>query len=159
MRKNLIAICVLILALLSSGSVSNDSGTSISRPYYGVWQIVKVFTYGPVSAYDQKDIDQLLGQKVTYSDKVAGIANREVSNPYYKESDFTDGDFVLYFNLTLAGIGVKETSIRTIEVFSDIDCKNNYTETGSIFFLTNSNDRLIMYDQGVFFEMKKDQSK
>lgn len=126
-----------------------------SESYYGVWYITKVLGYGPASVYDEEDIERIIGKEVIYSNEKAGTSSREIKNPHYKETLYTEDEFTNNYNIWLENIGVKSNSIKLVQVFIDKEFHENYFETGGDFFLTENKDMLIMFDQGVFFEMDK----
>ncbi|MEF2964804.1 hypothetical protein V3851_03100 [Paenibacillus sp. M1] len=145
---------------ITFSGLTNDNDTEVvegptSHSYYGKWKITKAVGYGPVSAYGKEDIDQLIGQEVTYSKESAGIPPKEIKNPYYRETIFTEDDFTNHYNIWLENIGVKTNEIKIVQIFMDKDFHENYFETGGDFFLTENIDKLIMFDQGVFFEMDR----
>ncbi|MNC42675.1 hypothetical protein D3C75_914970 [compost metagenome] len=132
---------------------------STSKSYYGVWKITKVLGYGPASAYDEEAIEKIIGKEVTYSNEKAGISPREIKNPYYKETLYTEDEFTNNYNIWLENIGVKTNTIKFVQIFMDKEFHENYFETGGDFFLTENKEMLIMFDQGVFFEMDKVKSE
>lgn len=176
MKRRLIILGVLVFSIFSAGCSSSQNKTivsptsqtnvvaqtgneeiedSTSASYYGIWKINKVLGYGPVSAYDGEDIEKLIGKEVMYSNKKAGISPKEIKNPYYKETLYTEDEFTNNYNIWLENIGVKTNSIKLVQVFMDKEFHENYFETGGDFFLTDNKNMLIMFDQGVFFELDK----
>ncbi|AIQ54614.1 hypothetical protein [Paenibacillus sp. FSL R7-0331] len=170
MNRKLVILGVLVLSIFSTGCSSSQNKASVSPAtqtdvfaqtnnakiedttselYYGVWKLTKVLGYGPASAYDEEDIEQIIGKEVTYSNEKAGISPREIKNPSYKETLYTEDEFTNNYNIWLENIGVKKNSIKLVQIFMDKEFHENYFETGGDFFLTENKD------QGVFFEMDK----
>jgi len=174
MIKGLSYFCFLVIIIVFSGcSYQKDSFHQVVQPtgniqeektgngesknisYYGDWKITKDIGYGPASVYDQNDINHLIGKVVTYSESNAGIAPDDVKNPYYKETKYTNNDFLFNYNVKFENLGIESETIELIEIYLDKNLKNYYLETGGTFFLTEKEDKLIMFDQGVFFEMER----
>lgn len=139
----------------SKNNYSNSNKSSIPKEQYqffGEWVIGKPAAYGRISAYGEEEIKGFQGKQITYSNKVACFSGNFIEDPWYKISRVSRNDFFAGNYVDLRELGVKENNITKVEVFVNKDFSNPWRSTGRFFFVKDS-DHLILYDQGVYFEL------
>lgn len=122
--------------------------------FLGDWVIKRDIKTGTVSAYSREDINGLLGKRLTYASNVAIYDGSVCKNPVYKEARYSKKDFFENRYVSFETLGIEGDTITEINIYTDKNYKNTWDSTGSCFLIKDK-DTLIVFDQGVYFELNR----
>lgn len=122
--------------------------------FYGSWVVKKAIESGRVSAYDDEGIKKIIGNIVTFDVNYVSYQNQILKNPTYQievvsKEDFFDGSYVSFEQL-----GIDSDFIVKVEISSKDINQGHLLNRVGLFFIQNK-DTLILYDNGVFFELNR----
>lgn len=117
---------------------------------YGEWAVKREITSGPVTAYDEKELKEILANKIAYSADSVRVNNESFDNPNYKFTKIDKNDFFQLTYVNLEDLDIKSDYITQADITAD----NNSNFFGSLVYIKSS-DTIIAFDRGGFFEMKK----
>lgn len=130
-----------------------ETGNNGSSAFYGEWIIKRAIAYGKVTAYDEQDIEKLLGKKITYLPNRASFENDVLIHPYFLVSRESKDEFFVNSNVTFEQLGVTANSITRVRIYTNKEHTKPWFSTGGIFY--TDNNILIMYDGGVYFALER----
>lgn len=123
--------------------------------FYGQWQIQQAIAFGPAGTYSSDELKTLEGKPLTFSKKRATCfgdqmdsLNHTITNPVYKRTVRSKKDFESGYRVTFDKLGIKEDSITEVDATGTKGICN-------VFFITQDNNKLILYGGGVFFELDR----
>lgn len=134
---------------------SSDKNNGNEEAFYGQWQIKKVIAFGPAGTYSSDDIKTLTGKQLTFSKESAtcfgdqmNSLNNTTNNPVYKKTVISKSDFPSNYRVTFDKLGIKGASITEVDA-------TGTKGICSVFFITQDNNKLILFGGGVFFELDR----
>ncbi|MBN7576892.1 MULTISPECIES: lipoprotein [Clostridium] len=126
----------------NSSSQNNDKETSNDeKSFYGNWEIKKVAGYAKVSVGEKTS---LIGLKISLSNNLATFGNESYNNPQYKMTNKTQNNMESEYKTILSKIGVSTDSIMQLNV------------SDKITLFIKDNNTLLYFDEGVFYEVKRE---
>ncbi|MFL0249538.1 hypothetical protein ACJDT4_03815 [Clostridium neuense] len=119
-----------------------------NESYYGNWHLSKILGTTPVTAMDEKQMQNCMGTKIkiskeSFSDAINGVIN----NPKYVRRTVSADEFLSENKTSLKKLGIEGNSVQQIEVKSSNDV------TQSLLYIT-SNGTMITEIDGVFFKIE-----
>jgi len=139
-------------------SFIKDSGKDTRTPmskdiFYGNWVITGHITNNKCTAYSGKDIKKMIGEKTEYSIKLARFGEDTINKPCYKQTTVSKNEFNELNDISLDGLGIKSDSVQKIRIY-DNACKYEWENPGSIFFIKDNNNLVLIAD-GAFFSLSR----
>lgn len=155
-----VLILIFFLSIFSTSCNSSKFGQSnkdtnitdniAKQQLYGEWTVKREITSGPVTAYGEKELKEILANKIAYSADSVSINNESFDNPNYKFTKIDKNDFFQLTYVNLEDLDIKSDSITQVDITAD----NNSNFFGSLAYI-KSRDTIIVFDRGGFFEMEK----
>ena len=134
---------------------AKEDQSDTKETYYGKWIIKKQIAYGPVGTYSNDDIKKMLGKEISYSNEKAMYETNVCEKPAYQKSTISQADFEANNRIKFSKLGVTDTSIVQVIVYTDSSYKDIWNGNGCIFYIKDPNT-LILFDGGVYFELDRE---
>ncbi|MDP4182109.1 MAG: DUF6287 domain-containing protein [Bacillota bacterium] len=135
---------------------AEDNATTPNREnevFYGNWRIEKILA-DDVKGKFSDEIKNMVGKKVSYSKEQVSLGDKVWKSPAYNKTVISDDNFQSGNSRSFISIGIKEPTV--IQVQADIKYDKISWQTISLFLVKNNNT-LILFHQGVYFEVNREQ--
>lgn len=144
-RRIGILLFILLSCSFALGAFAMDS-------IFGDWVAIRIIPSNAISCYSDEEAQQLIGQRLLLSAKLAVQGKDACLFPQYVIKEESAYDFYRAFKTELSEMGVEGDLIKRIEIYQDGNLWWPFDE-----LYIRDEDTLIALCGGIFLEMKRGQ--